>query len=393
MSKMLQSTHPQLRPDQAMVHIEAMCLRPMEQGNMPIPVMMWGQPGIGKSSIIQQLGEKYGRPVIDIRLLLKDPTDLAGLPYFNVAEGELQVATPVGFPVEGNPKHEHLLNAIIILDELPSAPKAVQAAALQLILDRQVGDYKLPKDVIIIAAGNRSQDGNVFEEMPTPLRNRFSHIDLIADFKQWKGWAEANNIHPIVLGYLESTGGTDFNNFDAKLLMGRYAFATPRSWERVSDALWAITNRETLEITEKSLVNTLVGSLVGIDVAAKVNSFFTTFGDLPPPVEILEGRVKKFDYDKLEAKKRQSARYATVLGLTHVMKERFERTKGDAKAAESFDKIECTNFISFMTSSMSTAEEFMAIAGERVIRDKIPIFKKPEFREFIKHIHGVLNQI
>lgn len=387
------ATHPQMRPDQAMSMIEALCINPMEQGRMPIPVMIWGQPGVGKSSIIKQLGEKHNRPVIDIRLLLKDPTDLAGLPYFDVNQGELKVANPVGFPDEKNPEHAHLLNAIIILDELSSAPKAVQSAALQLILDRKVGDYTLPKDVIMIAAGNRSEDGNVFEEMPTPLRNRFAHIDLVADFKQWKKWAEESDIHPIVLGFLESSGGADFNNFDAKTLMGRYAFATPRSWERVSDALWAITDRETLRVTNERLVQTLVGSLVGTDVATKLNSFFTTFGELPSPTDILEGKVKSFDYEKMEAKKRQSARYATILGLTHVMKERFERAKGDDKALESFDKVECTNFIKFMTTSMATAEEFMAIAGERVIRDKIPIFKKPEFREFIKHIHGVLNQI
>ena len=94
----------------------------MEQGRMPIPVMIWGQPGVGKSSIIKQLGEKHNRPVIDIRLLLKDPTDLAGLPYFDVNQGELKVANPVGFPDEKNPEHAHLLNAIIILDELSSAP-------------------------------------------------------------------------------------------------------------------------------------------------------------------------------------------------------------------------------------------------------------------------------
>ena len=144
------ATHPQMRPDQAMSMIEALCINPMEQGRMPIPVMIWGQPGVGKSSIIKQLGEKHNRPVIDIRLLLKDPTDLAGLPYFDVNQGELKVANPVGFPDEKNPEHAHLLNAIIILDELSSAPKAVQSAALQLILDRKVGDYTLPKDVIMI---------------------------------------------------------------------------------------------------------------------------------------------------------------------------------------------------------------------------------------------------
>ena len=84
------------------------------------------------------------------------------------------------------PEQEHLHDAIIIFDELSSAPKAVQSAALQLILDRKIGQYTLPEKVIMVAAGNRDGDGNSFEEMPTPLRNRFAHIDVIADFTQWK---------------------------------------------------------------------------------------------------------------------------------------------------------------------------------------------------------------
>jgi hypothetical protein len=75
------------------------------------------------------------------------------------------------------------------------------------------------------------------------------------------------------------------------------------------------------------------------------------------------------------------------------MKERFNAAKGDAAAEDKFDKVDCENFIAFMTTNMSDAEEFMALSGERILRDRIPIFKKPAFREFVKNISGVLNQI
>lgn len=393
MSKEQNTSHPSLNPKQAKDFIEAMTIGLQQQGMAPIPVMLWGQPGIGKSSIILQLAKKYNRALIDVRLLLKDPTDLSGLPYYDPKEGRLKFSTPADFPDLNDPEQAHLSNAFIIFDELPSAPKAVQSAALQLILDRKIGQYELPKDVIMVAAGNRADDGNTFEEMPTPLRNRFSHIDIIANFEQWKKWAEESNIHPLVLGYLDSNG-QNFNNFDPRTISGVYAFATPRSWERVSDALWGITDRATLQVKQKGLLMNMAGSLVGIAVANELNAYHDTFGQIPAPVDILEGRVKTFDYTTIETRKQQSARYATVLGLTHVMKERWNSiAKDDKKAQEAFLQNEVDNFIGFMQKAMQQDKEFMAISGERVMQAKIPVHKNEKFRPFVQSLHGVLNDI
>ena len=385
------SNHPSLNPRLAMNFIEAMTVTPQSQGMQPIPVMIWGQPGIGKSAIIQQIGKKHGRAVIDVRLLLKDPTDISGLPYYNPKVDKLVYSTPADFPDLNDPEQEHLHDAIIIFDELSSAPKAVQSAALQLILDRKIGQYTLPEKVIMVAAGNRDGDGNSFEEMPTPLRNRFAHIDVIADFTQWKKWAEDNNIHPIVLGYLESNGN-DFNKFDPRKLSGVYAFATPRSWERVSDALWSITDRATLAIKKSMLIN-MAGSLVGTDVANSLSAYYETFGQVPLPVDILEGRVTQFDYNTLDNRKQQSARYATVLGLTHVLKERWNAVKGDKKAEQAYLDTELEHFVSYMQKSMQSDKEFMAIAGERVMQARIPAHKSEGFRPFVQSLHNVLNDI
>lgn len=393
MAKQDNKTHPTLTPAQAKDFIEEMTLKLQEQGQQPIPTMLWGQPGVGKSSIIVQLGKKYKRNVIDVRLLLKDPTDIAGLPYFDANEGKLKVSTPSDFPDITNPEHSHLLNSIIIFDELSSAPKAVQSAALQLILDRRIGNYELPKDVIMVAAGNRAEDGNVFEQMPTPLRNRFAHIDIEANFEQWKEWAMyEGDIHPVVVSFLESNGG-EFNTFDPKE-SHRYAFATPRSWERVSDALWGCTDRATLQV--KGSANSImwkVGSLIGLDVASKFNAYLQTFGQMPSPVDVLSGKVKEFDFNTM-GKNAQSGRYGMVLGLTHIMRERYDDIRGDAAKETAFDKKESTNFAKFIKNSMSDAEEFMAIAGENVLRvAKIPVHKNPEFKELVTAISGILNQI
>ena len=48
-----------------------------------LPGMIWGTPGIGKSSIIHGMGIEQNRKIYDIRLALLDPTDLRGIPFYN----------------------------------------------------------------------------------------------------------------------------------------------------------------------------------------------------------------------------------------------------------------------------------------------------------------------
>jgi MoxR-like ATPase len=104
----------------------------------------------------------------DIRALLLDPVDLRGLS--NVVEGRSKWAIPEFLPADGV--------GILFLDELNAAPAMVQAAFYQLVLDRRLGEYTLPDGWIIIAAGNRDADRAHTTRMPTPLRNRFVHLDF-----------------------------------------------------------------------------------------------------------------------------------------------------------------------------------------------------------------------
>ena len=140
------------------------------------PTFLWGPPGIGKSDVVKQIGEQAGREVIDVRLALWEPTDIKGIPYYNADKGTMVWAPPSELPTDPES------TAIIFLDELNSAPPAVQAAAYQLILNRAVGTYKLPKGVDLVAAGNREGDRGVTYRMPAPLANRFVHLEMKVDF-------------------------------------------------------------------------------------------------------------------------------------------------------------------------------------------------------------------
>jgi hypothetical protein len=73
---------------------------------------------------------------------------------------------------------------VLFLDELNSAAPSVQAAAYQLILNRRIGKYRMPKNVVLVAAGNRESDKGVTYRMPTPLANRFIHQEMKVEFGQ-----------------------------------------------------------------------------------------------------------------------------------------------------------------------------------------------------------------
>ena len=185
------------------------------------PVFLWGPPGIGKSDIVSQIGEDTGREVIDVRLALWEPTDIKGIPYYSANDNSMVWAPPIELPTDPESK------AILFLDELNSAPPAVQAAAYQLILNRRVGQYVLPAGVDIVAAGNRDGDKGVTFRMPAPLANRFVHIEMKVDFDDWQDWAIENSLHEDVIGYV-GFAKQDLYDYDPKSTSK--SFATPRSW-------------------------------------------------------------------------------------------------------------------------------------------------------------------
>ena len=166
----------------------------------------------------------------------------------------------------------------------------MQAAAYQLILNRRVGKYRLPKNVVMVAAGNRESDKGVTYRMPTPLANRFIHLEMKTDFAAYQIWAVQNKIHQDVVGYL-SFAKQDLYDFDPK--SPSRSFATPRSWSFVSDFLNGNYNDDTLM--------DLVAGSVGEGLAVKFIAHRKVASKLPNPTDILTGKVDTLDTDEISA--------------------------------------------------------------------------------------------
>ena len=287
------------------------------------PVFMWGPPGIGKSDIVKQLGDEADREVIDVRLSLWEPTDIKGIPFFNPESHKMEWAPPIELP--SDPES----NAILFLDELNSAAPATQAAAYQLILNRRVGSYHLPKGVSIVAAGNHETDKGVTYRMPAPLANRFLHLELRTSFDDWQEWAVKNKLHEQVIGYV-GFAKQDLYDFDPR--SPSRSFATPRSWSFVSDLLGDD------DLSEGTLTD-LVSGAIGDGLAVKFMAHRKIAKMLPRPEDILNGNVKKLDIKEI------SAMYSLTISMCYELQTAHERKEADWNSqADCFFRFMMDNF-------------------------------------------------
>ena len=245
-------------------------------------VMLWGAPGVGKSQAIRQLAkeieENTGKKtnVTDVRLLLFNPIDLRGIPTSNADKTLAIWLKPQIFQMDNS---EDIVN-ILFLDEISAAPQSVQAAAYQITLDRVIGEHKLPDNCIVIAAGNRMTDKSVAFKMPKALANRLLHIEIDGNFKSWKEWAVKSGINRKVIGFLSFRQNYLFG-FDSS--SDDLAFATPRSWEMVSNIL---NNVE--DDVEKMF--SLISGLVGKGVAVEFRTWAKIYNSLPSIEDIFNGK-------------------------------------------------------------------------------------------------------
>ena len=235
-----------------------------------LPAFLWGAPGIGKSSIIRQIAARRQIGFIDLRLTLMDPTDLKGIPFFDAEHRQAFWAPPAFLPTEGE--------GILFLDELNTAAPSVQASAYQLILDRRVGEYALPEGWAIVAAGNRENDRGVVYRMPLPLANRFVHLEMEVDVRDWREWAIASGIDPRIIAYIGVHHEALFT-FDPK--SDAKSFATPRSWAFVDGILRT-------DLPPEQMLRT-IGGAIGDETAVDFIAFTRVMHTLPDADAILQG--------------------------------------------------------------------------------------------------------
>lgn len=241
-----------------------------------VPLHVWGPCGVGKSQIVGQVANDLGYEFLDVRAVQLDPVDLRGLP--RIAADQTEWVPPKFLPTGGK--------GILFLDELTSAPQMTQAGCYQLVLDRRLGEYRLPDEWVVLAAGNPASERGVYFSMPRPLRNRFVHLDLEPDLEDWCRWAIRAQVRPEIIAFLRFKPELLHDN---EASSDANAWPTPRSWEMASRVLSGVARRRNARLLSgtSEFEAQLLDGTVGQAAASELVAFLRLFRELPSIDEIL----------------------------------------------------------------------------------------------------------
>lgn len=242
-----------------------------------IPAKLTSSPGLGKSDLVKAVAKQLNLQLIDIRLSTCDPSDLVGLP--SIKDGRSVWSPNQAFPISTDKIPEGKDGWLLFLDEIADAPRSVQSAAYRLILDREVGQYKLHENVRVVCAGNSVTDNaGVVEEMSTALKSRMAHINLVLDANAWLEWAYTANIHPSVTAWIKFKQNELYN---FKPDSADDTFPCPRTWSMVSNVV------DTIGL-DSPYLDDMVAATISDGAAIQYIEYTKVFNHLPTFEEMIK---------------------------------------------------------------------------------------------------------
>lgn len=227
------------------------------------PVFIWGPPGVGKSSIVEEYAAKMGLECISLLGSQLSPEDVMGAPQ--IVDGRIQFCPPRLIAREKP--------YCLFLDELNACTDEVQKAFYSLIHDRKVGEYELPEGSVVIAAGNRKEDASIVKDVSSALINRMVNIFMDVSPTDWLRWAERNQIHPLVIHYIRLHP----DHLSVVPHKSEKPFSTPRSWHMLSDTLLNYGDR-----LDEKMLSVLVHGCLSADHAGQFEAYFLKNVNLHP---------------------------------------------------------------------------------------------------------------
>ena len=187
------------------------------------------KPGVAKSAIGRSIAEKMGFAYLDMRLSMSDESDFK-YPYLEDGMFDGKPIKVSGYAV---PKWAYEANqrpTLIHFEELNRAPQFVRNAALQILLEREIGEFKFNSNVIMMASGNLGdEDGTDVEEFDSALNNRLIHIPHSLSVSEWLGDFAETGCHKLITSFIKAHPEQMYKTSD-----NTKGYATPRSWTMLS---------------------------------------------------------------------------------------------------------------------------------------------------------------
>jgi hypothetical protein len=342
-----------------------------------VPVMLWGAPGIGKSSIIHQIAKELNMDMVDLRLAQLEPTDLRGVPMPNRDTMRAEWFLPAFWPERAKEDGERIVvdehgietaipykagecpngPGILFFDEIEKAPVSVKNASLQIILDRQIGPYTLPDDWAMVCAGNREEDECFSQPLGKALENRMIHFEIDPNMDDWAAWARDNSISEDIIGFLYFRNDLLYHQTDD------HAFPTPRSWEIASKL---IVNTKGAAKVQKEMLQASVGTGAAQEFTVWQNVYKNV-----DPESVFKGEMPDFNGQD------QSFKYAVALAVAFHLRKR----KGGIKKAEK-------HIAKFL--GMLTAELRVVFLRQQTLQCLEAMMKNNEFKHMVKEMMKVV---
>jgi MoxR-like ATPase len=283
-----------------------------------VPVLLWGSPGTGKTSAVVALGATLGWPVETVIGSIREPSDFAGLPV--VSDGSVTLSPPswaTRLCAAGR--------GLLFFDELTTAPPAVQAAMLRVVLERVVGDTRLPDGVRVVAAANPPDEAADGWELSAPLANRLVHLDWPVDARYIAKGLAVGFPRPSLAGIANPP--TTAQSMAARATVGAFlevrpplalqlprsaaqagrGWPSPRSWEAVARLLAACEAARASESARAALIEGAVGDGAALEFLAWLEHL-----DLPDPEAVLD------DPDAFELPERSDRAFAVLSAVAAV---------------------------------------------------------------------------
>ena len=256
-----------VKPSQLKKHLEVALLTLAEEN--PLVIMVWGEPGLGKSAIVRQVAEDNGLEFRSVIGSLMEPSDLMGIP--SVENGVTSWNPPAFFPRESSSR------GIMFLDEATTCRPDVQAAMLGLVYGRKLGEYRLPDGWLIVMAGNGYADRAMVNKFSSATNNRVTHAELIPDVDDWCRWAVPNGVAPEVIAWVRFRPGL-LHRFDADA--NPHAWPSCRSNHQLSTVL-KHTPDEPGEGGNRATLRSLICATIGEGPGSEFMGFLDVWKALP----------------------------------------------------------------------------------------------------------------